>query len=48
MTYYDMIVKAIVALKDRTGSSPQAIKAYILANYPDVKFAQHALRLALK
>ncbi|KAI8580315.1 hypothetical protein K450DRAFT_237906 [Umbelopsis ramanniana AG] len=31
--YEDMIKAAIVALKDRTGSSRQAIKKYLLANY---------------
>mmetsp|Transcript_6448 Transcript_6448/g.8468 ORF Transcript_6448/g.8468 Transcript_6448/m.8468 type:complete len:136 (+) Transcript_6448:85-492(+) len=48
MTYYEMIKAAILALKDRTGSSPQAIKSHILTNFPGVKFQQHSLRLALK
>ena len=48
MTYKEMIHAAILSLKDRTGSSAQAIKAYIVANYPKIKFQQHALRIALK
>jgi hypothetical protein len=40
MSYFDMCKAAIVALKDRTGSSPQAIKAFITATYPDVTFGQ--------
>uniref|UniRef100_A0A7S2Y1F8 H15 domain-containing protein n=1 Tax=Fibrocapsa japonica TaxID=94617 RepID=A0A7S2Y1F8_9STRA len=47
-SYYDMAKAAILALKDRTGSSLPAIKAYITANYPSVKFLPHALRAALK
>ena len=35
-------------MKDRTGSSNQAIKASIIANHPTIKFAQHLLRSALK
>nr|P82898.1 RecName: Full=Histone H1A [Olisthodiscus luteus] len=46
-TYYDMVKDAIVALKDRNGSSMQAIKKYIEANQK-VEFKQHYLRAALK
>ena len=47
-TYFQMVKEAIIALKDRTGSSPQAIKAWIMSNYPQLTFAQHNLRFALK
>lgn len=39
-TYFDMVKEAIIALKDRTGSSSQAIKAYIVANNKDLDFQQ--------
>jgi hypothetical protein len=39
-TYFDMAKAAIIALKDRTGSSPQAIKTYITATYPAAGFKQ--------
>jgi hypothetical protein len=39
-TYFELAKEAIAALKDRSGSSPQAIKAYITSKYPAVKFAQ--------
>jgi histone H1/5 len=32
-SYIDMVKAAVLALKDRTGSSRQAILKYILANY---------------
>merc|ERR1719183_2938672 len=48
MTYYEMIKTAVVALKDRTGSSSAAIKSYIVANNKDIAFKQHLLRAALK
>ena len=48
MTYLDMAIVAIKALKDRTGSSASAIKKYIEANNKSVKFQQHNLRAALK
>lgn len=38
-SYYDLAKEAILALKDRTGSSPQAIKAYIATKFPTFKFA---------
>jgi hypothetical protein len=43
-----MAVAAIKALKDRTGSSLAAIKKFIVANNPTLKFANHNLNLALK
>jgi len=44
-----MIVAAVGALKDRTGSSRQAILKYICANYKvDSKKAATQIRLALK
>ena len=39
-TYFDLVKEAIVALKDRSGSSAQAIKAYIVKTNPGLKFAQ--------
>ena len=47
-SYVELAKEAIAALKERTGSSPQAIKAHIVANHPTIKFAQHLLRAALK
>merc|ERR1712001_765559 len=47
--YSDMIAAAITALKDRTGSSRQAILKYICANYKvDAAKAGQHLRMALK
>ena len=46
-SYFDLAKEAILALKERTGSSPQAIKSYICTNHPSIKFAQHLLRSAL-
>lgn len=40
MTYLDYASEAIRALKDRTGSSQQAIKAWILSNNPKLEFQQ--------
>ena len=37
-TYGALLVEAISALKDRTGSSLQAIKSYISSKYPDFNF----------
>jgi hypothetical protein len=45
-TYLEMSVKAIKALKDRTGSSSAAIKSFIVEN-ETVAFGQHSLRRAL-
>jgi hypothetical protein len=39
-TYAELLREAIIALKDRTGSSPQAIKSYITSKYPTFEFAQ--------
>ena len=38
--YYDLVKEAILALKERTGSSAQAIKGYITSTYPKFDFAQ--------
>lgn len=38
-SYADMAKEAIVALKDRTGSSLQALKSYIVANNAGLNFA---------
>ena len=46
--YTDMIVAAIGALKERTGSSRQAIVKYILANYKVGENAGTHTKLALK
>lgn len=45
-----MVVEAIKTLKERNGSSLQAIKKYMVTTYPEVapKFAPHQLRSALK
>ncbi|XP_033097509.1 histone H1.1, embryonic-like [Anneissia japonica] len=48
-TYIDMITAAIGALKERNGSSRQAIAKYILANYKvDATSMKTHLRMALK
>ena len=47
-TYSAMAKEAISALKDRTGSSLQAIKSYIASKYPDNTLQAHYLRAALK
>jgi hypothetical protein len=39
-TYLEMATAAIAALKDRTGSSSQAIKAHIVANNKGLDFKQ--------
>jgi hypothetical protein len=39
-TYFELAKEAIAALKDRTGSSSPAIKAYITKTYPAVNFQQ--------
>jgi hypothetical protein len=38
-TWLELATEAIVALKERTGSSQPAIKAWISSNYPAVEFA---------
>ena len=48
-TYAEMISAAILSLKDRTGSSRQAIAKYVCANYQvDADKAAFNLRRALK
>lgn len=39
-SYFELAKEAIIALKDRTGSSQQAIKTYIVGKYPTLPFAQ--------
>ena len=39
VSYFDLAKEAIVALKERTGSSLQAIKAHIAKAHPEVDFA---------
>ena len=46
--YADMIRAAIVALKERSGSSRQAIEKYIKANYKVGDKASHSIKAALK
>lgn len=46
--YIDMIIAAIVSLKERNGSSRQAIKKFILANYKTGDSMDTHLKLALK
>lgn len=46
--YIDMITAAIVALKERTGSSRQAIVKYIKANYKVGENADVHVKMALK
>lgn len=46
--YIDMIVAAIVALKERTGSSRQAIVKYIKANYKVGDNSDVHVKMALK
>ena len=38
MTYFEMASEAITTLKERTGSSNHAIKAYITTTFPTVEF----------
>jgi hypothetical protein len=38
-TWFELASEAIRALKDRTGSSQQAIKGWITSNYPSVEYA---------
>lgn len=47
-TFHVMVAAAIVALKERSGSSRQAIEKYILANYNGVEKGSHHLKKALK
>ena len=47
-TFNVMVAAAIVALKERNGSSRQAIEKYIIANYNGVEKGSHFLKKALK
>jgi hypothetical protein len=47
-SYFDMIKAAVASLKDRTGSSVQAIEKYIKATYPAVDLKHHMLLRVLK
>ena len=47
-SYTDMAIAAIAALKDRKGSSSQAIEKWILDAYPKLDFKRHFLRKGLK
>jgi hypothetical protein len=44
-TYIQLVQEAIVAMKDRTGSSLAAIKKYILEHYPDLGGPHFASRV---
>jgi len=46
-SYFTMAAEAIAALKERGGSSPAAIKKYILANNKKLEFKAHFLKGAL-
>ena len=39
-TYFELAQEAIIALKERSGSSQQAIKSYIVSKYPALPFGQ--------
>jgi hypothetical protein len=39
-TYFELVKEAILALKDRTGSSAQAIKGFINEHNPKLDFQQ--------
>ena len=43
-----MVVDALLALKERNGSSLPALKKHITSAHPDLAFAPHRLRQALK
>lgn len=47
LTYLEMAISAIKALKQRNGCSTQAIKKYIIANYSNRTFAQCYLKKVL-
>ncbi|CAM9965098.1 unnamed protein product [Discosporangium mesarthrocarpum] len=47
-TYSEMVVEALLALKERTGSSIQAIKKHMTATHKDLNFTPHQLRIALR
>ncbi len=39
-SYFELAKEAILALKERGGSSQQAIKSWIISKYPTLNFAQ--------
>jgi hypothetical protein len=39
-TYFELVKEAILTLKDRTGSSAQAIKGFITEHNPKLDFQQ--------
>ena len=43
-----MVFEAIKALKERNGSSIQAIKKHITSSHPTLNFTPHQMRSALK
>lgn len=43
-----MVVQALLALKERSGSSLPALKKHITSTHPELTFAPHRLRAALK
>lgn len=43
-----MVVETLLALKERGGSSLPALKKHITSTHPEVAFAPHRLRQALK
>lgn len=45
---FDYIKEAILALKERGGSSPAAIKAWIAKTYPGANIAPHVIKAAFK
>ncbi|CAN0156459.1 unnamed protein product, partial [Hapterophycus canaliculatus] len=47
-TYNVMVFDAIKTLKERNGSSIQAIKKSITSTYPTLNFTPHQMRSALK
>jgi histone H1/5 len=47
-THAQMAKEAIIALKERGGSSPVAIKAWITKTHPSFKLVPHQLKAALK
>ena len=46
--HWQMVFEAIKTLKERNGSSIQAIKKSITATYPSLNFTPHQMRSALK
>ena len=45
---WQMVFEAIKALKERNGSSIQAIKKHITSSHPTLNFTPHQMRSALK